>query len=130
MPISTGITASSAMLNLVNIIALNVIFGCQQQKIPTIATTAEYAVLGAETTFNIAITVECVSTWKSYMIMIVRLGSTYPTAPYAKMTYSKAGHGGMKCLVDIQYIRIASATYLPTISVVPSVRNLPTFLND
>jgi hypothetical protein len=110
MPISAGITASSAMLNLVNIIAVYVIFGCQQQKSPTIATTAEYAVLGGERTLNIAITVECVSTWRSYTIMIARLGSTYPTAPYVKMIYSKAGHAGMRCPVDIPFIRIASAT--------------------
>ncbi len=98
------------MFNLVNIIVIFVIFGCHLQKSPTIAMTVEYAVLGGEITLNIVITVECVSMSNSYMIMIVTLGSTYPTVPSAKMNYFTAVHRGMRCPVDMPFIGIASVT--------------------
>ena len=92
--------------NLVPIIVIFVIYGCQMMKVHTIVLIVAFAVLVEERISGTVMTVECVLIPSFLMITIVKLVNTCLTAQCVKKICLAAVMPPMKCPVDMPSIGI------------------------
>lgn len=92
---------------------------------PTIALTADFAVLEEPKISNTAMTAGCASTEVCTQTIIAKAESTNPTVLYARNSSSAPEVPRMKCLVDMRSTGNASDNWLLTILVVLFARRQP-----
>lgn len=97
-------TASSAVFNLENIIAIFAIFGWQMTKNRITVMTVAFAGSEEPKIFNIVMTAECASTRAFIPITTVKVANTSRIVLFAKNSCSVLGVHHTKCRVDMRYI--------------------------